>query len=372
MSDITVVLPFSLPPAELAPDLLRALTLPSLAMLLARAEPARSAVGKAGGARDENSAVADGFARALPHETWLARRFGLDEKGDRSSPAIAAMLMAAQKSASAPADGYWFVVSPVHFHVARDHLVLTDTRSLALSENDAMDLFTAALPAFEEAGLMLRFGSAGSWFVRADAWRDMVTATADAACGHNIDIWMPQGPSARAWRKLQNSVQMDWHAHPVNAARSNAGQQPVNSLWLWGGAQALPPPSRVPVAMAGFQGWFAGFTALASSVVDAPDLAPLLVATEPHRLLLRAELIGPALAGDWAEWLDRVRELEITLFAPLLAALRTGQIERLQIILGHATELQAWSVTRASLRRFWRTPSLTRLRSASSSPANAA
>jgi hypothetical protein len=366
MSAITIVLPFALPPAELAPDLLRALALPALAMLLARGERKPLHGAAAGADVTMHADLDEGFARALPHETWLGRRFGLNATAG-SSPAIATTLMTALKMA--PAEGFWFILNPVHLHIARDHLVLTDPRGLAISDTASMELFTAALPSFEEIGLSLRYGRADCWFVRADGWRDLVTATPDATCGHNIDIWMPQGASARAWRKLQNIVQMDWHAHPVNAVRAADGLQPVNSLWLWGGSDAvLHPAIQTDLAIAGFDSWFAAFAALAAATVKADAAQSLMNGNMPQVLLLRDELISPALAGDWSSWLDGMRGLEAAWFAPLLAGLRGGQVDSLQLLLGHATALQSWSVRRSSLRRFWRAPSLSGLRTETLAP----
>jgi hypothetical protein len=34
-------------------------------------------------------------------------------------------------------EGYWFLPQPIHIHVARDHLVLTDTERLEISQAEA-------------------------------------------------------------------------------------------------------------------------------------------------------------------------------------------------------------------------------------------
>jgi len=60
--------------------------------------------------------------------------------------------------------------------------------------------------------------------------------------------FLPQGPQAAAFRNLQGEIEMALHEHEVNQSRVEAGKQPVNSLWLWGGGmaperttRALPP-----------------------------------------------------------------------------------------------------------------------------------
>ena len=357
MNEIEILIPFGLPPAELAPDLLRNMTLPALATLLARASVSTTAVAMPTTAHDE-------FARALPHEAWLARRFGLGAALQRGgSPPIAAGLF--RNLGGKPEVGHWFVLQPVHLHVARDHLVLTDPRQLALSETDARRLFSSAKTAFDDADLNLHYGSAEFWFVRADRHRDLQTATPDATCGRNIDIWMPQGDSARAWRKLQNEVQMAWYTHPVNESREERRALPVNSLWLWGGAKvpAVAAPAAPPAvdALLGFSGWLAGFAELAGTAEPRPVVNTVLNSSNRQSMLMLDALIEPALASDWGRWLECWHDLETGWFAPLLAALSDGRLDRISLLLSDGNRLQQYAVTRNSLRKFWAKPALARL-----------
>ena len=354
MTQLDLFLPFALPPEEMARDLLRALDLPALALLLAR------------GRRTERQA-SDGFARALPHEPRLARQFGL--AGDAaSSPPLAPALM--RRFGLVPENGTWFILQPAHLHVAHDHLVLTDLRQLALSEAEARALFAAAQPLFEEAGKPLRYGDARTWFMRADDWTALRTSTPDAACGHNIDIWMPAGPHERDWRRLQNEVQMHWHMHAVNEARELDSRRPVNTLWLWGGGTtpAAPVPETavfVPSADAGLytDSYTDPYAALGAPRTAVSSAADMLRAPPPHAVLLLDELAGFALAGAWSEWLTVFHHYETTWFAPLRDALQGGLLDRLVLTLGNDRALAVHTVTRSSLRRFWRSPSLAALAS---------
>ncbi|MEC5217810.1 hypothetical protein RCH09_002773 [Actimicrobium sp. GrIS 1.19] len=330
MSHLDILLPFSLPPPAMAPDLLRAMQTPSLAMLLARSNLLHS---------DSH----DPYARALPHEFWLAQAIGLPfDAAAANTPPVA--LHAMQQRGVATPPGIWFMLHPVHIHIARDHLVLTDRRRLALSEVDARALFTLAAPLFEEIGQELVYGDADHWFLRADSWRELITATPDAACGHNIDIWMPKGPGERDWRKVQNEIQMHWHDSAVNRAREEAGLNPVNSLWLWGAAQA-------PMIMhkSEYSALFLG---------TDTDAATVLAARPQRGLLMLDGLIEPALGEDLNEWLMRINQLEATWFAPLLRALQDGVFDRYRLILTSGTVSVERSVSRHGLRKFWRKPSL--------------
>ncbi len=337
MRHFDILLPFGLPPPAMACDLLPNLQAPALAMLLAKA------------ARPPTRAH-DPFARHLPHEAWLAQRLNLaQESAGDCAPAMAIHHM--QRSGLAIEDGTWFVANPVHIHIARDHLVLTDRRRLPLSDAESRALFAAALPIFEAAGKTLRYGAADAWFVRADDWQGLRTTTPDAACGHNIDIWMPKGDGERAWRKLQNEVQMEWHAHPVNAAREKRRDPPVNSLWLWGAAHAGSDAALRSALLSTFP-----------AVFDASsDPATLLDGAAGDALILLDSLSEPALAEEWGGWLERVHMLEATWFAPLLQALQDGSITSLTLIAGHNAALREFKVGRRSLMKFWAPPSLARL-----------
>jgi hypothetical protein len=303
MRDSTLLLPFALPPAEHAKDLIAALDAPALALLLARGSEAARIDGEP-------------FAAALPHETLLVPGHG------DNSPPVAHGLM--RELGLPPADGFWFVLQPAHFHVARDHLVLTDLRQLALDETESRTLFDAVRPLFHELGHELRFGDARRWFVRADAWQSLRTTTPDAATGRNMDVWLPSGERERDWRKLHNEVQMLWHMHPLNDSREMRGARRVNGLWLWGGAAAGDLPATA-----------------AARVDDA--------------------LVPHALAGDWGSWLAAMQQIETRHANQLLAALTSGTIDRLTLQLTDATRVRSWHATRAGMRKFWIRPSLSRL-----------
>ncbi|MGS0742884.1 hypothetical protein ACVBEF_13765 [Glaciimonas sp. GG7] len=349
MNSLDILLPFGLPPAELARDILRELNLPALARLTARA--------KAGSQQHQ---LLDEFARALPHENWLSQRLGLSRPDSpNTSPPIAPALM---RTFGLNADeGHWFILHPAHIHVARDHLVLTDIRQITLSEIESRTLFDDVKPLFDEDGRILLYGDANTWFIRADDWQHLHTSTPDAACGHNIDIWMPHGDSARAWRKLQNEVQMQWFENPLNEQRAVARMQAVNALWLWGGGAIDPANTPAPSYSHTFnlQGWTSAFGQLTQTNLHCA--AEELIATPGARgFLLLDNLIAPALTGEWSEWIVQLQTMERDWFAPLLHALQTGKLKQLTLTLTDNTRITELTATPLSLKKFWIKPSLTK------------
>ncbi|MET3116811.1 hypothetical protein AAKU64_001022 [Undibacterium sp. GrIS 1.8] len=342
MSYLEMILPFAIPPAPLAKDLLRELRVPALSCLIGKAKP-------------DTPHHFEDFARQLPHESLLAGHFspgggrvigppfsnsvGL-ESAIKSSPANTHNKMQALGVQPMATDvtgttAVWFTLQPVHIHIARDHLVLTDQRRLTLTEPESRALFAEAKIICDELGKTLVYGDALHWFLRADDWQGLQTATPDAACGHNIDIWMPKGEQARPWRKLQNEIQMQWFSHTINQEREMQGLKPVNSVWLSGGSTQL---------------------------MDMPDIQKVTefqqIDLASKRPVLIDALLEPALNNDWASWLERMQLLEEHCFAPALAALRDQQINQLNLIVTDANTLVQFSLTPWSLRQFWRKPTL--------------
>jgi hypothetical protein len=337
MTEITLVLPFALPPPQLAPDLIRALQAPALAALLARGASYRRV-------------SADSAARALPHELWLARTLGLGVDG-KLAPAAAAM----RGFGLDPADASWLIVNPAHFEIARSHLLMTDLRRLGLAEAHSRALFDSAKPWFDEIGSTLLYGDAHTWFMRADGWAGLDTATPDAATGMNLTDWLPSGPHATDYRKLQNEVQMLWYEHPANAAREAAGLAAVNGFWPWGAGKEQPSPSFL-LASADAPPWL-------SAIARRPDadFADLIGELAQPIVFYCGGAAEAAFADDWSGWLMQMQRLEENVFSPALGALAQGRVGQLRLVLDRRDALCEITTTRMAQRTFWRRPTLDRL-----------
>jgi hypothetical protein len=377
MAQLTLVLPFALPAPEFASDLARALEAPALAALLSRTS-------------SHTLAPAHPAARALPHELWLAQTLGLQSGGQ---PGFAAAAM--RGYGLQPGAGTWFIVNPAHIDIARSHLSMADPRHLGLGTEDSRELFEAARPSFEEAGYALEYGDAATWFMRADDWADMDTASPDAALGMNLTDWMPTGPRALAYRKLQNEVQMVWFTHPTNAAREARRLPTVNAFWPWSRTTVVPaqltttdssitvvpaqqtttnnsktvvpaqagtdterPKPNGSPTVAAFEapGWL---SALAQHTLPSLDGFTRTIGADT--LLICGNIAAPAIAADWHGWLQQMQRLEAELFAPALAALMRGELKQLRLVLSHRAAHAEFTTTALAQRKFWRRPTLDRL-----------
>ena len=335
MTQISLVLPFALPPPELAPDLIRAMQAPALATLLSRPSSRRTI-------------AIDDKVRALPYETWLARE--LDAAAADGAPALATQVM--RGYGLEPGDGSWFIVNPSHIEIARSHLLLHDQRGLRLSDEHARALFEAAKPYFDDSGKPLQYGDAGTWFMRADDWADLLTATPDAAVGLNLTDWLPSGTRAVEYRKLQNEVQMLWFSHPANAQREAQGLASINGFWPWAPSSTPAKPAPATLAANAAPAWLSALSQPGSASLDA------LIAGGKDALLVCGELTGPALAADWSGWLAQMQHLEQAVFAPACDALMAGRVHKLRLLPSHRGAHLDFTTTKLAQRAFWRRPSL--------------
>lgn len=341
MNQLTVVLPFALPPAELAGDLIRVLDTPALATLLSHNKCLQST-------------DFDSPSRVLPHESWLAHTLGLGDAQTANGVPLATAAMHGYNLTAPAQQGHWFIVQPSHLQLARTHLLLADARTLTLNEAESRALFDAARPSFEQSGGELLYAAPELWFWRADAWASLDTASPDAAVTQNVSDWMPEGDAARACRKLQNEVQMAWHEHPVNQAREMRGAPVMNACWVWAGASAMQR-SLPPLAVAGGPDWL---QALTEPDWRQPDVERLLAAPRP---LIVPDLIQPAQAGEWSVWIDRLHAIEQQWLAPLLQGLRDGRIDQLELVLNDRERTLSSTSNRLALRKFWRKRTLNAL-----------
>lgn len=340
MSYLEIILPFGIPPAAFAPDLQKTLNAPCLARLLTHARIAKTC-------------QFDEYSHALPHEALLGGKLHADDFWPKTPTTLKKLDASAanthrrmQTFGLTPEAGHWFTLFPVHIHFERDHLVLTDQRRLDFTEQEARALFQEAQTLCAEFGHTLLYGDRYRWFLRADDWHDMQTASKDAACGHNIDIWMAKGTHARQWRKLQNEIQMHWFQHQINQEREARGENPVNSLWLEAGSAGL---DEVPAVLSKDDGL---------SLLKEGVSAPLLSSDFPQHRIVLDDLMEAALNNDWGYWLERLHALDQQYFPAIEEALTAKRFGQIQLAVSDAQQLSAFPLQTPRSWKFWKKPSL--------------
>ncbi len=222
----------------------------------------------------------------LPHERLQAQALGWPLEAPQLPWAAR---QRAQQGLTGTAPQAW--MTPCHWQVGMDQVVMADPAHLRLSEEESQQLLQAMQPFLQEDGLHVTWHSALLWHAQGALLADLPTASLDRVIGQNVKDWMPQHPAARPLQRLQSEMQMLLYNHPVNNARDARRQHTVNAFWLHGAGTL---PAATPSA------------ALPVTVSDA----------------LRAS----ALHGDLQTWRQAWQELDATAVADLLQRLKaTGQ-----------------------------------------------
>ncbi len=217
-----LLLPFAACLAPASREAAAKLELPQLERLLARLAP---------------STVDAGDERSLspPHERVLARDCGLAAP-DGCIP-WAAWQMRQERGNTVGAAWAW--ITPCHWHVAADHIVMKHPLELRLDAGASQALLAAMQPFFAQDGIALDYHAPTRWLARGDLFHGLATASLDRVMGRDIDEWVPRTAAAAPLRRLQQEMQMLLYTHPLNDERMRSGLLPVNSFWA-SGTGALP------------------------------------------------------------------------------------------------------------------------------------
>jgi len=221
-----LLIPFASALSEQGTQTLRTLKLPNLTQLLSRLSPTTT-IGT------------DEYSLTPPPERALADALGWQGEDG-------ALPWAAHNAAQDGIDigtRAWGQLTPVHWHVAADHVTLPDPHNLHLSAEESHALFDIVKPLFESEGWVMAWGAPTRWYAAHDSLDGLPCASIDRVIGRNIDLWLPTTPQARLIRRLQNEVQMLLYQQPLNDERIAEGALPVNSFWLSGCGRAQPERS---------------------------------------------------------------------------------------------------------------------------------
>jgi len=319
-------------PHDDANELCRGLALPSIQTLVAK------------GHRAQSPAVAS--------EHWLLERFGLEPRHGRPSAPFS--LLAEGRT---PGEDTWIHADPVHLRVERNRLVLADRSLLRIAREEA-DALAAGINAHFGESMAIFPIQPGNWYARLPARPDIKTAPLSSVRGRAIDEWLPRGPDAARWQSVVNELQMLLHEHPVNAAREARGELPVNSVWFSGAGRLRPLSAQAFQYVAADDPLARGLaqaSAARTSALPRDALAGLNDAGDAGLALFVIDtLAGASRYGDADAWREALAHLEQAWFAPLLAALRNGDIGMLTLHLPGDERTLEVETTRADLRRFWR------------------
>ncbi len=253
---------------------------------------------------------------------------------------------------------YWLCANPVNLQLQRDSFVLADGQMRGLSLEQAGQLVAALNQHFLACGMRFYAPHANRWYLRLLDVPRMETHPLPEVLGRSIHRLLPHGEDGLRWHQRLNEIQMLLHEHPVNLDLEHGGNLPVNSLWLWGGGVLLPGLAQPELQVWAQDSFTRGLAqAHGSRVMGLPrsaiDWLRQGLVTGKHLLVLNG-LEQADLQSGAGEWADTLARMDNEWFTPLLAALRDGTLDRLDLHLAGTRKVNSYSLSRTDLYKFWR------------------
>jgi hypothetical protein len=141
---------------------------------------------------------------------------------------------------------------PVGLIPNRGELVLVPPDTLQITPAEAQQLAQEVQGHFADQDWELQVADPRRWYLRLEPPPDLHCEPLPQVIGRNIHQHLPAGADALRWHGYLNELQMLLHGSAVNQRREQAGEQPINSLWLWGEGDLPEAP-----AQRAYQGVFA-------------------------------------------------------------------------------------------------------------------
>ena len=147
------------------------------------------------------------------------------------------------------------------------------------------------------------------------------------------------------------------HAHPINEAREEAGQLPINGVWFWG-AGALPdrlePLYSHIIAHDALLAGLASLTETRYTDIDDFHWSAVPIAASCQTLIALNQLDTVAAYSEWDVWREALAALDQIWFAPALSALENGKMTAMTIHAPDKNHGAKITTTRYDLFKFWR------------------
>ncbi len=250
--------------------------------------------------------------------------------------------------------GWHLRCDPVHLVPGHNSLLLAGSEDLDISPEESAAFIEELGRLYGDRGWHFEALHPHRWYLTLPEPPSLQTHPLPTVQGHSIEHHLPLGEDAPRWHTLLAEIQMVLHASPLNRRRESSGKPIVNSLWFWGGG---PPPRCGAVSWSRvwsdepLGGGFAEMVGVPHSPMPRSAMQWLRQAGAGAHLLVLDEARYIPRFGPLEQWLRYLGQLETTWFSPLLAALKQGELEELELFAGSGHRFR---ITRRSLRRWWR------------------
>lgn len=287
-------------------------------------------------------------------EPWLCQAFGVEKQHDWP---IAPIQLQSDSQEIKAENSYWLRIDPVFLRIENNHILLADSQIVNISLKEATQLADSINAQFATDGLTILPLLPDRWYLRCDQQPDLRTCLLSEAAGKNINTLMPVGEDSALGNSRINEIQMLLHEHPVNQAREERGELPINSLWLWGGG-VLPEMIHTEYSGVWSNQAFARALATTSKTeyYDLPESADQLLRDGEQtgeQLVVLDALQKYVCYRDAYGWRETLSKLEQNWFSVLLQALKDKRIKQLILTVTDSQPAGDFLMTPSHLWKFW-------------------
>ncbi|SFP62621.1 hypothetical protein SAMN05216419_101014 [Nitrosomonas cryotolerans] len=288
-------------------------------------------------------------------DAWLCHTFGITKQQDW--PVAPIMLQIDSPDKIKNSKDYWIRADPVHLRIEQNHIMLADSQIFQITQEEANQFAEVLNDNFNKDNLTFLPLCPDRWYVHTTDIPAIHTHSLSQMTCRNINNSLPFGQDSMRWHRTFNEIQMLLHEHPLNQARTVRGELAINSIWFWGGG-TMPKKVTSNYNQIWSHDAFPRALAQASHTQHA-ELPPNAstwqqLATPGNHLVVLNSLLEKANYRNAYSWRENLKELERNWFTPLHQALQKGTIDQLTITSMNENSTLNFTVTRASLWKFWR------------------
>jgi len=217
---------------------------------------------------------------------------------------------------------------PIHLEVGMNDITLTE-KITDLSKIEVEEIIEELNRHFQQDGLEFVQGSTHQWYIILPQEEEIQTTPLSQVLRKNIAKYQPKSQT-RNWQVIQNESQMILHSCAVNQQREMAGLPTVNSLWFWGGGQALQTKHDVVKVYCNKNAEFSAMMITKAADCQYSMLTNDLPKFEPGKtLLILDQLFSAAIHDNLDLYQQEIKQLDEHVIKPLRHAWQAGEIELL-------------------------------------------
>ena len=227
---------------------------------------------------------------------------------------------------------------PIHLEVGMNDITMTD-QIADLTQDEAEEMLSALNKHFKQDGLSFIYGSNKHWYIALPEKSLIKTTPLKEVLRKNIAKFQPRYIEEKkdqkgkmSWQIIQNESQMILHSCEVNQQREIAGLPTVNSLWFWGGGEALQAQNNSNVVSVYCSENSANSAKMIANIANCDfhvlnDVFPKFKTGKT--LLILDQLFSSAVHDNLDLFQQELSKLEVEIIKPLKEAWQRGEIELL-------------------------------------------